>query len=47
MSGDIGRGATKQAISYAIHLASTHNRPHGTCYYSNSSKWVFFFGKVN
>ncbi|XP_078161522.1 uncharacterized protein LOC144556901 isoform X1 [Carex rostrata] len=29
MSGDIGRGATRQAISYAIHLASTHNRPHG------------------
>jgi hypothetical protein len=33
MSGDIGRGATKQTISYAIHLASTHNRPHGTCCY--------------
>ncbi|KAJ4750077.1 hypothetical protein LUZ62_084482 [Rhynchospora pubera] len=29
MSGDIGRGATKQTISYAIHLASTQNRPHG------------------
>ncbi|KAM7277626.1 hypothetical protein ACFE04_004760 [Oxalis oulophora] len=29
MSGDIGRGATKQSIAFAVHLAAAADRPHG------------------
>ncbi|MQM02964.1 hypothetical protein Taro_035738 [Colocasia esculenta] len=29
MSGDIGRGATKDAINFAVHLAAVGNRPPG------------------
>lgn len=29
MSGDIGRGATREAISFAVHLVSDKDRPHG------------------
>ncbi|WOK99805.1 hypothetical protein Cni_G08517 [Canna indica] len=29
MSGDIGRGATRDAINFAIHLIAASNKPHG------------------
>lgn len=29
MSGDIGRGATREAISFAVRLVSDKDRPHG------------------
>ncbi|RRT45317.1 hypothetical protein GW17_00056483 [Ensete ventricosum] len=29
MSGDIGRGATKEAVDFAVHLAAARNKPHG------------------
>ncbi|XP_020114144.1 uncharacterized protein LOC109728196 isoform X2 [Ananas comosus] len=29
MSGDIGRGATREAIAFAVRLASTQDKPHG------------------
>ncbi|XP_074583453.1 uncharacterized protein LOC141839572 isoform X2 [Curcuma longa] len=29
MSGDIGKGATREAISFAVQLAATYNKPHG------------------
>lgn len=29
MSGDIGRGATREAIKFALHLASANNKPKG------------------
>lgn len=29
MSGDIGRGATREAIAFALHLASAGDRPKG------------------
>ncbi|CAN6467961.1 unnamed protein product [Victoria cruziana] len=29
MSGDIGKGATKEAIAFAAHLTSVEGRPHG------------------
>lgn len=29
MSGDIGRGATREAIAFAARLASQHEKPHG------------------
>lgn len=29
MSGDIGRGATREAIAFAVHLAATEDRPPG------------------
>ncbi|KAF8401311.1 hypothetical protein HHK36_012244 [Tetracentron sinense] len=29
MSGDIGRGATREAIAFAVHLTALRDRPHG------------------
>jgi hypothetical protein len=29
MSGDIGRGATRETISFAVHMASMSDRPPG------------------
>ncbi|KAB8098202.1 hypothetical protein EE612_027235, partial [Oryza sativa] len=29
MSGDIGRGATRETVSFAVHLSSMSNRPPG------------------
>lgn len=29
MSGDIGRGATRDAIKFALHLASLEDKPKG------------------
>ncbi|XP_042503611.1 uncharacterized protein LOC122080818 isoform X2 [Macadamia integrifolia] len=29
MSGDIGKGATREAIAFAVHLAALSDRPHG------------------
>ncbi|XXG84480.1 hypothetical protein AAC387_Pa10g1987 [Persea americana] len=29
MSGDIGRGATREAIAFALHMAAVSDRPHG------------------
>lgn len=29
MSGDIGRGTTRETIAFAVHLAATKDRPHG------------------
>lgn len=29
MSGDIGKGATREAITFAVQLAATRNKPHG------------------
>ncbi|XP_043694375.1 uncharacterized protein LOC122645094 [Telopea speciosissima] len=29
MSGDIGQGATREAIAFAVHLAALRDRPHG------------------
>ncbi|KAJ0980583.1 hypothetical protein J5N97_008838 [Dioscorea zingiberensis] len=29
MSGDIGRGATREAVAFAAHITSTQDRPHG------------------
>lgn len=31
MSGDIGRGATRESIAFALHLAATQERPDGLC----------------
>lgn len=30
MSGDIGRGTTRETIAFAVHLAATKDRPHGS-----------------
>lgn len=30
MSGDIGRGATRETIAFAVRLASQQEKPHGT-----------------
>ena len=30
MSGDIGRGATRETVSFAVHMASVSERPPGT-----------------
>ena len=29
MSGDIGRGATRETVSFAVHMASVSERPPG------------------
>ena len=29
MSGDIGKGATKEAVDFAVHLAAASKKPHG------------------
>lgn len=31
MSGDIGRGATRESIAFAVHLAAAKDKPHGLC----------------
>ena len=31
MSGDIGRGATRETIAFAVRLAAAKDRPHGLC----------------
>lgn len=33
MSGDIGRGATREAIAFAVELASARDRPPGSYSY--------------
>lgn len=30
MSGDIGRGATRESILFAVHLTSAKDKPHGS-----------------
>lgn len=32
MSGDIGRGATREAIAFALRLASISEKPPGLCF---------------
>lgn len=49
MSGDIGRGATRDAIKFALHLASANNKPKGVYYcllslhFLNLQYYLFFF----
>lgn len=31
MSGDIGRGTTRESIAFAVRLAAANSRPHGLC----------------
>lgn len=33
MSGDIGRGTTRESIAFALRLASLEDRPDGLCRY--------------
>lgn len=36
MSGDIGRGATREAVAFAVHLATAKEKPHEETMNSNS-----------
>ena len=43
MSGDIGRGATRESIAFAACLAAVKDKPHGLCGFAVLSFFATFY----